>query len=39
MSNRWPPVLWHRLQWLFWLAGAIVIAEPVLLTWLILRTA
>jgi hypothetical protein len=31
ISNQWPPVLWHRLRWLFWLVGAIGIAEPIFL--------
>ena len=39
MSDRWPPVLWHRLRWLFWLAGAILVAEPIFLAVLLLRTA
>lgn len=39
MSNRWPPVLWHRLQWLFWLFGTIAIAESIFLAVLILRPA
>lgn len=35
-SDRLPPLLWPRLQWLFWLTASGLIAEPLFLAYLLL---
>ena len=37
MADRWPAQLWPRLQWLFWLTGAALLAEPILYAVLLLQ--
>lgn len=35
--DTWPPILWRRLQWLFWLVATLLSAEYFFFAYLILR--